>query len=78
MLAEGNQTLHPQQATTVAAIVSTTNTSDVTGEVETLPNFYETANVIIAPALATAHKKRINVRIAYLKEFPYTIKNILN
>ena len=37
ILAEGNQTLPPQQTTTVKAIVLTTNTNDVTGAVQTLP-----------------------------------------
>ena len=31
IMTEGNQTLPPQQTTTVSAIVITTNTNDVTG-----------------------------------------------
>ena len=30
---------------------------------------------IVAPALATAHNKRFNIRIANLTDFPHTIKN---
>ena len=74
-MAEGNQTLPPQQTTTVNAIVITTNTNDVTGAVQPLPQFDETATIIVAPALATAHNKRRNIRIANLTDFPHTIKN---
>ena len=75
IMAKGNQTLLPQQTTTVNAIVINTNTTDVTGAIQPLPQFDETATIIIAPALATAHNKRINVRVANLTEFPHTIKN---
>ena len=40
-----------------------------------LPQFDETATIIVAPALATAHNKRLNIRIANLTDFPHTIKN---
>ena len=75
IMAEGHQTLPPQQTTTVNAIVITTNTIDITGAVQPLPQFDETATIIVAPALATAHNKRINLRIANLTDFPHTIKN---
>ena len=75
IMAEGNQTLPPQQTTTVNAIVITTNTNDVTGAVQPLPQFEETATIIVAPALATAHNKRLNIRIANLTDFRHTIKN---
>ena len=75
IMAEGHQTLPPQQTTTVNAIVITTNTIDITGAVQPLPQFDETATIIVAPALATAHSKRINLRIANLTDFPHTIKN---
>ena len=75
IMAEGHQTLPPQQTTTVNAIVITTNMHDVTGAVQPLPQFDETATIIVAPALATAHNKRLNIRIANLTDFPHTIKN---
>ena len=75
IMAEGHQTLPPQQSTTVNAIVITTKTIDITGAVQPLPQFDETATIIVAPALATAHNKRINLRIANLTDFPHTIKN---
>ena len=75
IMAEGNQTLPPQQTTTVNAIVIPTNAIDITGAVQPLPQFDETATIIVAPALATAHNKRINLRIANLTDFPHTIKN---
>ena len=56
LLPEGNQTILPQQTTTVAAIVFTANTNDVTGAVQPLQEFDETANIIVVPALATVHK----------------------
>ena len=75
IMVEGNQTLPPQQTTTVNAIVITTNMHDVTGAVQPLPQFDETATIIVAPALATAHNKRLNIRIANLTDFPHTIKS---
>ena len=75
IMAEGNQTLLPQQTKTVSAIVITTNTNDVTGTVQPSPQFDETATIIVAPALATAHNKRIKIRIANLTDFPHTLKN---
>ena len=75
ILAEGNQTLLPQQTTTVNAVVITTNTNDVTGAVQPLPPFHKTATSIVAPASATAHNKKINIRIANLTDFPHAIKN---
>ena len=77
-LAEGNQTLLPQQTTTVIAVVITTNTNNVTGAIQPLPQFDVTATIIVAPALATAHNKRIKVRIANATDFPHTIKNRTN
>ena len=74
-MAEGNQTLPPPQTTTVNAMVLTTNTNDVTRAVQPLPQFDETATIIVAPALTTAHNKRLNIRIANLMGFPHTIKN---
>ena len=75
ILAEGSQTISPHQTSTVSAIVIATNTNDVTGTVQILPQFDETATIIVAPALATAHNKRISIRIANLTDFPHTIKN---
>ena len=75
IMAESNQTLPPQQTTTVNSIVITTNTNGVTGAVQPLPQFDETATINVAPALATAHNKRLNIRIANLTDFPHTIKN---
>ena len=75
IMAEGYQTLLLQQTTTVNAIVITTNLNDVTGAVQQLPLFDETATIIVAPALATAYNKRLNIRIANLTDFPHTIKN---
>ena len=75
IMAEGHQTLPPQQTTTVNAIVITTNAIDITGAVQPLPQFDETATIIVAPALATAHNKRINLRVANLTDFPHTTKN---
>ena len=74
-MAEGNQTLLPQQTTTVNTVIITPHTNDVTGTVQPLPQFDETATIIVAPALATAHTKRMNIRIANLTYFPHTIKN---
>ena len=56
-------------------ITITTTTNDVTGVIQSLPQFDETATIIVAPALATAHNKRLNIRRANLTDFPHTIKN---
>ena len=71
----GNQAVLPQQTTTAAAKVNTTNTNDVTGTVQPLPDFDETANKIVASTLATVHKKPVNFRIANFTDITYTIKN---
>ena len=78
IMAERNQTLLPQKTTTVNAIVITTNATDITGAVQPQPQFDETSTIIVAPALATAHNKRINLQIANLTDFPHTIKTIPN
>ena len=75
IMAEGNQTLLPQRTTTVNAVVITTNTNDVTGAIQPSPQFDEKATIIVAPALATAHNKRMNIRISNLTDFPHTKKN---
>ena len=74
-MAERNQTLLPHQTTTANAIVITTNATDITGAVQLLPQFDVTATIIVAPAQATAHNKRINLRIANLTDFLHTMKN---
>ena len=38
IMVEGNQTLLPQQTTTVNAIVTNTNLNDVTGTIQQLPH----------------------------------------
>ena len=75
ILTEGSQTLSPQQTTAVNAVVITTNTNDITGAIRPLPQFDETVTIIVVPALATTNNKRINISMANLTEFPYTIKN---
>ena len=75
ILAQGQQTLLPQQTTTVNAVVITTNKIDVTGAVQPLPQFDKTGTIIVAPALATTHNKRINIRRANMTDFPHTIEN---
>ena len=74
ILVEVNQTLSPQQTSTIKAKLVTTNTHDVTGAVQPLPHIDESGSIIAAPALATAHNKRKSIRMANLTEFPYTIK----
>ena len=75
IMTEGNQTVPPQQTATVNAMVFTTNTKDITGAIQPVPQFDETANIIVAPALATTHNKCISIKIANITEFPYPIKN---
>ena len=72
-MAEGNQTLFPPQTLTVRAISITTNKNDFTGTVQPLPHFDETATIIVAPALATAHNESLNIRKTILTDFPHTI-----
>ena len=71
-MAEGKQMLLPQQTTTtVNALVITTNTNDVPGAIQPLQQIDETATIIVALALATAHNKRINIKIANLANLTY-------
>ena len=72
-----NQTLPPHQ-TTVTAVVITINTNDITRAKQPSPIFDETATIIVARALATAHTKRIKISTANLTDFPYTTRNWLN
>ena len=72
--AEGHQTLLPQQTTTVNAVVILTNTNNVTGAVQPLPQFEEAATIIVATALTTTQNKRINNRKANQTNCPHTIK----
>ena len=64
-----------QQITTVNTVVLITNTNDITGAIQPLPQSDETATIIVSPVLATTHNKRINIRMAILADFPYAIKN---
>ena len=56
---------------TVSAIFITTSTNDITGAAQPLQQLDETANIVVAPALATAHNKQINIRMASKTECPY-------
>ena len=57
ILAEENEILPPQQTTTNTAIVVTANINDVPAAVQPLPQFDDSASIIVAPALTTAQNK---------------------
>ena len=52
ILTEGNQTLLPQRTSTVKAVVLNTNTNNITGVVQPLPHFDETATIIVAQSVS--------------------------
>ena len=57
------------------AVVITIITNDITGAIQLIPQFVETASIIVAPALARAQNNRINIRLDNLTELPNTVKN---
>ena len=75
ILVEGNEILLPQQTTANTAIVVTANINDVPAAVQPLPQFDDSASIIVAPALTTAKNKRMNTRMVNMTEFPYSFRN---
>ena len=49
------------------------NDHPITGTVHFLPQFDETAKLIVAPAITTARDKRVAIKLANTTDFPYTI-----
>ena len=77
IMAEGNQTLLPQQTTTVNAIVITTNMNDVTLRCSHYPNSMNQQQSLLRRHWRppTIKDRPLNIRIANLMDFPHTIKN---
>ena len=64
----------PAQATRIIhASVTVSNDHPITGTVQPLPQFDETAKLIAAQALPTARDKRVVIKIAKTTDFPITI-----
>ena len=67
------QTIPPQQASTINAIVITNAEYTMTGTIQPLPQFDENAQIIVAPAITSTNSKRVKIRAINTTESPYTI-----
>ena len=70
---EGKHTIPAQDTQIIHASVFLNNDHPRTGTVQPLPQFDETAKLIVAPAKTTACDKRVAKKIANTTDFPYTI-----
>ena len=67
------QTIPPQQASTINAIVITNAEHTITGTIQPLPQFDENAQIIFAPAITSTNVKRVKIRAINTTENAYTI-----
>ena len=66
------QTIPPQQASTINAIVMTNAERTITGTIQSL-QFDENAQNIIASAITSTNAKKVKIRVINTTENPYTI-----
>ena len=67
------QTIPPQQASTINAIVITNAEHTMTGTIQPLPQFDENAQIIIAPVITSTNAKKVKIRAINTTENPYTM-----
>ena len=70
---EGKHTMPAQATQIIHASITVSNDHPITGTVQPLPQFDETAKLMVAPAITTARDKRVAVKIPNTNDFPYTI-----
>ena len=70
----GKHTIPAEATRIIHASITVNNDHLITGTVLPLPQFDETAKLIVVPAITTARDKRVPVKIANTTDFPYTIK----
>ena len=70
---EGKHTTPAQATQIIHASITVSNDHPITGSVQPLPQFDETAKLMVAPVIPTARDKRVAIKIANTTDFPYTI-----
>ena len=70
---EGKHTIPAQATHIIHASITVSNDHPITGSVQLLPQFDETAKLMVAPVIPTARDKRVAIKIANTTDFPYTI-----
>ena len=64
----------PSQATRIMyASIPVSNDHPITGTIQPLPQFDESAKLTVAPAITTARDKKVTIKIANTTDFPYTV-----
>ena len=69
----GTQTVPAQQTLTVNAVAITNIEHPITGTIQPQPQLDEDAQIMVAPALATADNKKIKIRVVNTADTPCTI-----
>ena len=69
---KGKHTIPAQAVRIIHTSVTVSNDHPITGTVQPLPLFDETAKLIVSPVTRTARDKRVAIKIANTTDFPYT------
>ena len=70
---EGKHTIPAHATQIIHESITASNDHLITGTVQPSPQFDETAQLIVAPAITTARDKRVAIKVANTTDFPYTI-----
>ena len=70
----GKHTIPANATKTIFAAIAIESDKTITGTIQPLPQYDETAKLIVAPAITTAREKKIAVKVANTTDFPYTIR----
>ena len=69
---EAKHTIPAHSTRIIYATILVSTEHPITGTIQPLPQFDECAKVIVVPAITTARDKKIPIKIANTKDFPYT------
>ena len=70
---EAKHTIPAQATRVIHAVIPVSTEHPITGTIQPLPQFYEHAELIVAPAITTARNKKVANKVANTTDFPYTI-----
>ena len=70
---EGKHTIPTQSTRTIHASKTASAYHPITGTIQPLPQFDESAKLIVAPAITTSRDKNIAIEKANTTYFPYTL-----
>ena len=70
---EGKHSIPAQTTGIIYASVTVSNDHPITGTVQPIPQFDETAKLIVAPAITTARDKLVAIKEVNTTNIPYTI-----